>query len=91
MLPTGGRNLQLIHPNSTNSEAGEKINADLESLEFYICFNECLTTFKSNQILLNISHHFLVTNTLFSRWNIPINFQLICILKYFNWATSYHS
>jgi hypothetical protein len=39
----------------------EKISADLESSEFYKCFDEHLTKFKNNQILLNkISDRFLL-------------------------------
>ncbi len=60
-----------ISNNSTTTEAGEKISADLESLEF---FDKHLTQFKNNQLLLNkgkggvhkSSHIFLVTAKLHS-------------------------
>jgi hypothetical protein len=48
--------------NLTNTEAREKISADLESLKFHNFLNVGFTTFKNNQILLNkISHQFLGT------------------------------
>ncbi len=47
---------------SANTEAGEKISTDLESLEFQKFFDVFLTKLKNNQILLNkISHRFLVS------------------------------
>jgi hypothetical protein len=43
------------------------MNTDLESLDFLEFFDEGLTKFKNNQILLNeISHRFLPTTKLFT-------------------------
>ncbi len=53
--------------NSATTEATEKINTYLESLELEKNFDVCLNKFENYQILLNkISHRFLATTKLFS-------------------------
>jgi hypothetical protein len=55
------KNLKIVI-NSTTTKAREKIDTDLESLEFYNFFDVCLTKSKNNQILLiEISRIFLLT------------------------------
>jgi hypothetical protein len=52
---------------STITNAIEKINTHLESLEFKKYFDVCFTKFKYNQILLNkIGDRFLLTTKLFN-------------------------
>ncbi len=46
-----------IAKNSKTTIAIEKISTDLQSLEFYINFDVCLTKFKNNPILLNKMRH----------------------------------
>ncbi len=63
------KNHKIAKKNSTTIKASTKISTYLESLEFYNFFGVCLTKFKSNQILFNkISHRFLLTTKLFTRW-----------------------
>jgi hypothetical protein len=56
-----------IANNSTTTEAREKTNTYLVSLEFYNSFDVGLTTFKADKSLLNkILHRFLTTTRLFT-------------------------
>ncbi len=65
-----------ISDNSITSKCREKISTDLESVEFYKCFDVSLAKFENNQILLyKISHTFLVTTKLFIGQKILIVFS----------------
>jgi hypothetical protein len=56
-----------IASNSVNTEAGEKISADLESFEFLKKIVVRLTKYENYQILIHkIGHRFLVTIKLLS-------------------------
>jgi hypothetical protein len=59
--------IQQIAINSTTTEARLKIATNLKFLEFKENFDECLTKFRNNQILINkIRRRFLVTAELFT-------------------------
>ncbi len=66
------KNHEIVN-NTATTEAKEKINTCMESLEFQKFCDVCLTKFKSDQILLNkISHRFLVA----TKWVIEPHFSL---------------
>jgi hypothetical protein len=56
----------IIAKGSTTTKAREKINSNLESLEFLKFLDVGFTECKNNEILINkISHRFQVTTKLF--------------------------
>jgi hypothetical protein len=72
-----------IADNSMTFKRREKISTDLESVEFYKCFDVSLDKFENNQILLyKISHRFLVTNKLFIGQKTLVVFLSNSILGY---------
>jgi hypothetical protein len=55
--------LQVLFSETANTEAREKLSADLEFLEFQKLFEARMTNFNINQILLNkISYQFSSDN-----------------------------
>jgi hypothetical protein len=74
-----------IAHNTTSTEAREKINRDLESIEFLNFFAVYLTKFETYQILLNkISHRFLVTTKVFSGWKSLIQNVILLLFFFFS-------
>ncbi len=74
--------IHKIVNNLATTEATEKINTYLESLDFRKFFDVCLTKFEDYRVLLNkISHRFLETCKLFSGWE-SFNLVLLILLLF---------